>query len=148
VPVDKLAAAAEAALEQSKNAEGKNSITMFGQTVNWIQFKALLENREAMQSWLDKNYISSSMMYRFNHLITMAAREKIVLEDKDVRLTELDAMKWRSQFSYSIQRNVNTRLKGEARQTAVLDVSLMAKWIDKYGAATRIPLWHLLYDKR
>lgn len=148
VPVDKLAAAAETALEQSKNVDGKNSITMFGQTVTWLEFTALLENREAMQAWLDKNYISSSMMYRFNHLITMAAREKIVLDGKNVRLDELDALKWRSQFSYSIQRNINTSLKSEARQTAVLDVSLMAKWIDRYGAAIRIPLWHLLYDKR
>lgn len=148
VPVDKLAAAAEAALEQSKNAEGKNSITMFDQTVSWQEFKALLENRDAMQSWLDKGYISSSMMYRFNQLISMAAREKVVLEGKDVHLEELDSMKWRAMFSYSIQRNINTSLKGEARKTAVLDVSLMAGWIDRYGAATRIPLWHLLYDKR
>jgi hypothetical protein len=121
---------------------------MFGQTVDWPEFKALLENREAMQSWLDNNYISSGMMYRFNQLIGMAAREKIVLEGKDVHLNELDAMKWRSMFSYSIQRNINTKLKGEERKSAVHDVSQMAGWIDKYGGATRIPLWHLLYDKR
>ncbi|HIE32664.1 MAG TPA: type III-A CRISPR-associated protein Cas10/Csm1 [Thermodesulfobacteriaceae bacterium] len=148
VPVDKLARATEDALEESKNAEGKNSVTMFGQTVTWENFQALLENRNAMQNWLDKNYISSAMMYRFNHLIALAEQERAALAGGDVCLDDLTAMKWRSMFSYSIQRNINSSLKGEERQGAVQDVSLMARWMDTYGAATRIPLWHLLYDKR
>ena len=51
-------------------------------------------------------------------------------------------------FAYSIERNVNSSLKKEKRQKAVDDVSLMAAWMDTYGAAVKIPLWHLLYDKR
>ena len=150
VPVDKLAVAAEEALEQSKDAEGKNSVTMFGQTVNWQDFKALLENRVAMQSWLDNKLISNVMMYRFNQLISMAGKEKAALEQTggEVFLEDLDALKWRAMFSYSIQRNINSSLKGEERTRAVGEVSRMAGWMDKYGAATRIPLWHLLYDKR
>ncbi len=153
VPVDKLAQAAEEALEQSKDAEyaegrKKNSVTMFGQTVKWTEFKALLENRDAMQSWLDKQYISSSMMYRFNHLITLAEREKIATKGGDVYMDDLDAMKWRAMFGYSVQRNIKSSLKNEERSRAVQDVSMMAAWMDKYGAAVRIPLWHLLYDKR
>jgi len=150
VPVDKLAAAAEEALEQSKDAEGKNSVTMFGQTVRWQDFKALLDNRTAMQAWLDNKLISNVMMYRFNQLICMAGKEKAALEqtDGEVFLEDLDALKWRAMFSYSIQRNINSSLKGEDRTRAVREVSLMAGWMDKYGAATWIPLWHLLYDKR
>ena len=148
IPVDKLALAAEDALEQSKDAKGKNSVTMFEQTVNWDEFKALLENRVAMQSWLDQKYISSGMMYRFNHLITLAEKEKIAIEGGNVHIDDLDAMKWRAMFSYSIQRNINSSFKGEERRRAVQDVSLMAGWMDTYGAAVRIPLWHLLYDKR
>lgn len=150
VPVDKLAVAAEEALEQSKEAEGKNSVTMFEQTVTWKDFKALLENREAMQSWLDRKYISNVMMYRFNQLITMAGKEKAALEQTggEVFLEDMDALKWRAMFGYSVQRNINPALKGEERSRSVQDVSLMARWMDRYGAATRIPLWHLLYDKR
>jgi CRISPR-associated protein Csm1 len=150
VPVDKLARSAEDALEESKNAEGgkKNSVTMFGQTVTWENFQALLENRNGMQSWLDRKYISSAMMYRFNHLIALAEQERAALAGGDVYLDDLAAMKWRSMFSYSIQRNINSSLKGDERQSAVQDVSLMAGWMDTYGAAVRIPLWHLLYDKR
>jgi len=148
VPVDKLAHAAEAALEQSKDADGKNSVTMFGQTVTWKVFKALLENRDAMQNWLDKKHISSAMMYRFNHLITLAGREKVALDGGTVHLDDLDAMKWRAMFGYSIERNINSSLKGDERRQAVHEVTLMADWMKKYGAAVRIPLWHLLYDKR
>lgn len=155
VPVDKLARAAEDALEQSKNVgkqaknpHGKNSITMFDQTVTWKKFKALLDNRDAMENWLEKKYISPAMMYRFNHLITLAGREKDALGRGVVHLDDLDAMKWRAMFSYSIERNINSSLKGEARQQAIQDVTLMAKWMDSYGAAVQIPLWHLLYNKR
>jgi CRISPR-associated protein Csm1 len=148
VPVDKLAGAAEEALEQSKDAPGKNSVTMFGQTVTWAEFHALMANRQAMQDWLDKKYISPAMMYRFNQLITMAGREKVALESSEVHLEDLDAMKWRALFHYSIQRNVDSSLKGEERQRAVQEVGLMADWMNRYGAATRIPLWHLLYDRR
>ncbi len=155
VPVDKLARAAEDALAQSKDAEkqsgnpgGKNSITMFGQTVTWKEFRALLENRDAMQNWLDRKHISSAMMYRFNHLITLAGRERVAIDGETVHMDDLDAMKWRAMFGYSIERNINSSLKGDERNQAVQDVTLMADWMDKYGAAVRIPLWHLLYDKR
>ncbi|MCF6188811.1 MAG: type III-A CRISPR-associated protein Cas10/Csm1, partial [Desulfobulbaceae bacterium] len=148
VPVDKLAGAAEDALEESKNAEGKNSVTMFGQTVTWQTFQALLDNRINMQNWLDRNYISSAMMYRFNHLVALADQERAALAGGDVYLDDLAAMKWRSMFSYSIQRNINSSLKNEERKKAIRDVSLMAGWLDTYGGAVRIPLWHLLYDKR
>ena len=149
VPVNKMAAAAEEALEQAKEREGKNSITMFEQSVNWDEFHALLENRDAMQSWLDeKKYISASMMYRFNHLITLAQRMKIAMAGNRVCLDDLDAMKWRAMFSYSLQRNLDSSLKDESRQRALAEVGVMAGWLDKYGGAMRIPLWHLLYDRR
>jgi len=148
VPVDKLARSAEEALDQSKDAPEKDSVTMFGQTVNWATFNSLLENREVMQSWLDREVISSAMMYRFNHLITLAGREEAAKKSDIVHLDDLDAMKWRAMFAYSIERNVNSSLKGEARRSAVREVSLMASWMDTHGAAVKIPLWHLLYDKR
>jgi len=148
VPVDKLANSAEEALEQSKDVPAKDSITMFGQTVSWEKFGSLLENREAMQSWLDRKLISSGMMYRFNHLISLAGREKAAVQGDVVHLDDLHAMKWRAMFAYSVERNIDSSLKGEKRRSAVQDVGLMAAWMDTYGSAVRIPLWHLLYDKR
>lgn len=148
VPVDKLAFSAETALAQSKDAKGKNSLTMFGQTVNWADFIALLENKQRIQYWISENLISSGMLYRFNELVELAGREKIALERGDVDLQDLDAMKWRSMFGYTVQRNLNASLKGPARDKAMMDVALMADWMNRYGAAVIIPLWHILYDKR
>ena len=153
VPVDKLAAAAEDALEQAKEREDKDSVTMFGHTVRWGELRVLLDNRDTMQSWLDeKKYISASMMYRFNHLITLAQRLKIALSGKKVYLDDIDAMKWESLFSYSLQRNINLSIKGknreQEREQAMAEVGLMAGWLKQYGGAMRIPLWHLLYDRR
>jgi CRISPR-associated protein Csm1 len=147
-PVDKLALAAESALEQSKAVNDKNSVTMFGQTVPWQSFRALLQNRLEMQSWLEKKYISSGMMYRFNQFISLSGRLKLAMAQDKVNLEDLDALKWRAMFSYSTQRNINPALKGDQRQRAVDEINLMAKWIEEYGTALRIPLWHLLYNRR
>lgn len=148
VPVNKLSYAAEAALEQAKDAPGKNSITVFGQTVKWSELTALMENKRKMEQWLEEKTISSAMLYRFNQMIELAGREKVALAQGEVRLDALDAVKWRAMFSYSVQRNINSSLKGKEREAAITDVSLMADWMNCYGAAVVIPLWHLLYDKR
>lgn len=148
VPVDKLARAAEESLEHSKNTKRKNSITMFGQTVSRDTFDTLLKNREEMESWLRKKYISKAMMYRFNHLITLAEKEKAVKSGNAILMEDMEAMKWRALFHYSIERNINSSFKDKKREQAVQDLTLMAKWMDQYGGGVRIPLWHLLYDKR
>jgi len=148
VPVDKLGRAAEEALELAKDVPEKDSVTIFGQTVKWPELAALMANREKMEEWLQDKTLHSSMFYRFNELIGLAGREKAAFAEGDVLLDELDAMKWRSMFSYSVHRNINSSLKGRERERAITDVSLMADWMNRYGAAVIIPLWHLLYDKR
>lgn len=147
-PVDKLAESAEKALESAKDADKKNSVTMFGQTVYWHEFENLMTSKERMQAWLDKSYISSSMMYRFNKFTELAGLEKNALANGEVYLTDLNAMKWRAMFGYSLHRNLDSSLKGRKRQVAAEEVGQMAGWIETYGTAVRIPLWHLLYDKR
>ncbi len=148
VPVDKMAAAAETALEVAKDFAGKNAVSMFGSTVSWQDFSNLLDNRDVMQGWLDSRYITNSMMYRFNHLIDMAGKEKIVREQDSIHMVDLECLKWRAMFAYSLHRNLNRELRDQARDRALTEIGTMAGWLENYGAAMRIPLWHLLYDQR
>ncbi|MDW7774386.1 MAG: type III-A CRISPR-associated protein Cas10/Csm1 [Desulfobulbaceae bacterium] len=147
VPVDRLASAAEDALAQAKNAAGKNSVSMFGETVNWNDFAVLHEHKNTMEHWFDDKLVGKAMLYRFNQLIELARRENS-LNHGNATLADMECLKWRSKFKYTVARNIDQNIKGEARQAAIEQVSEMAKWLSEYGGAVCIPLWQLLYEQR
>ncbi len=145
-PVDKLAEAAEEALEEAKD-QGRNRITMFTATVTWDEFANLKNYKKTMESWLKEKIIARGMMYRFNQFIEMVRREKTLI-GKNVVIGDLECLKWHAMFKYSVARNINSQIKREERQQAIKQISQMAAWLEKYGEAVRIPLWHLLYERR
>lgn len=149
VPVDKLAESAKEALEESKDAEGKNSISMFGATVNWDDFAELFSHKKTMDKWLADNLVKKAMMYRFNQLVELAKQEKFLQDEQvSVSLADMECLKWRSKFQYTVSRNISSDLKGEKHRQAIDEISEMAKWLTVYGGAVRIPLWQLLYEHR
>ena len=148
VPVDKLAEAAEEALESAKGMDNKNAVSMFGSTVSWEEFELLIACRATMQSWIETGMIGKAMMYRFNYLVSMAEQEKRVREQEKISMQDLECLKWRSMFKYSLTRNIHSSVKGKDRERAMQEISVMADWLDRYGGAVRIPLWQLLYDQR
>jgi CRISPR-associated protein Csm1 len=146
-PVNKLASASEEALEHAKDG-GRNRITMFDETVTWDAFVPLLKNRATMEEWLERKLLSRGMLYRFNHLVSLADKEKMILKQSKIGVADMECLKWRSQFRYSLARNIDTRLKGEERDKAVAEVAELAEWLHHHGGAVRIPLWHMLYEIR
>lgn len=148
VPVDKLATTAEEALEQAKDKdEGKNSITMFSETVKWQDFTLLRRKQQTMEEWLTKEYISNVMLYRFNAFIDMAGKAKIITEGgRSVQLQDMDCLKWRALLRYSLERNI--KKKGRERDTAMREVSMLVDWLGEHGSALKIALWSQLYEKR
>jgi len=144
-PVDKMADAAEEALAEAKRT-GRNRITMFGETVTWETFKTLLQARTEMEQWLAHKYIGDAMFYRFNYLVTMAELEKQIMENETVELADMESLKWRALFKYSLTRNINRKRDGW--QQALAEMDIMALWLEQHRGAVRIPLWHVLYEKR
>lgn len=145
VPMDKMAEAAEEALIRAKGA-GRDRVTMFEETVIWSDFNTLLQARTNMEEWLAQKYISDAMFYRFNHFITMAEMEKLIMNEKTVDLEDMDSLKWRALFKYSLVRNINRKQAGWEKSLTELEV--MAAWLELYRGAVRIPLWHVIYEKR
>ena len=144
-PIDAVAEASEEALKDAKRA-GRNRVTMFGRTVTWEDFHDLLSLRKQMEGWLKKGYISSVMFYRFNYLIDMAEKEYYLTKGQRISVEELDCVKWPAMFRYGLARNITN--KRELREAALQDVGRASEWIKKYRGALRIPLWHVLYEKR
>ncbi len=144
-PVDAMAEAAEEALEAAKRA-GRNKVTMFGQTVTWEDFGKLLDLRAEMEAWLQRGYISDVMFYRLNRLVDMAEAERLLGERRSISVHEMACVKWPALFRYALERNLNKKL--DNRDEAMEDVGRTAAWLASHRGAMRIPLWHVLYEKR
>ncbi len=147
-PVEQLAKAAEEHLVDSKDG-GRSRVTLFGETANWDEFVQLVPIREEMSNWLEQGLLTTSMLYRLNGLIEMAAKEAAVVRENKVSLDDMTCTKWRAYLAYSIERNAAKNLKGEDRDRAVKRISeLAAAWMTEHGGKLRIPLWEILYNIR
>lgn len=147
-PINALAEAAEESLKQAKDG-GKDRITIFDETVIWDDLVQLQINKTVMEDWLNRKLISRGMFYRFNQLVDLAAQDKDLRKSgREVKISSLECLKWRSQFRYSLARNIDAKLKDEDRENALKEVTVMAKWLEDYGGGVRIPLWQILYEIR
>ncbi len=144
-PIDRLAEASEEALSAAK-AAGRNRITMFEQTVTWDTFAKLMENRRAMEDWLQRGLVSRVMFYRFNQFVELAEEEGRLAGAATIPIEKMGCFKWRAMFRYNLARNVNT--KTPAGDKALDEVALLADWLTTYRGGIRIPLWQIMYEQR
>ena len=149
VPVSIIAKRAERALKRSKVNE-RDSITLFEETLKWKDFEEINEIKKRIEDWMDKKFINNAMLYRFNRFVHLAEQEKTLIEAKDgVEMYEWECMKWKALLKYTIARNAGKDLKGEDKEKAIREVGeKVAYWLNEYGGRMKIPIWHILYNKR
>jgi len=144
--ISMMAESSEDSLEQAK-ADEKNSLTLFSETAKWPEIHELLEVEAIFEEWLDKEWISSVMFYRLNEFIKMAEKEKQVLSNNEIHMSDMACTKWRSLLAYAVERNIGGKKEEQIKIAQEVLVSL-TKWLDTYKAKLRIPLWKILYNRR
>ncbi len=151
-PVRRFSEHVEEALAEAKGAEGKDSLSLFGERIKWSEFEELkgIENR--LEEWLDKGVINNAMLYRLNSIIEMIRRarsaETSFSAGEDVDMDQLASLKWRALLKYTLVRNVARDRDREEREKALKEVEVVAKWLVRYGTAFKLPLWQILYNNR
>lgn len=147
-PVKTISERAEHALDKAKE-NGRNSITVFEETVTWKTFKELCEIRNIIDAWLVKRYINKSMLYRLVNFSCLSEQKKEVLEvGGSVDMEDYECLKWGAMFRYALVRNVGRDLKGDEKNEALCKVEQAAGWTEKYGSKMKIPLWQIIYNQR
>lgn len=146
-PVLSFAKTSEHALNKSKSG-GRDSLTLFGATVKWDEFRELQMVKDKILEWLDSEKINNAMMFRLNELTEMKEQEKAILKNEDISIEDMECLKWKARFKYTTVRNTAKKLKGEERKKAIEEVMEIAKWLETYGGALRIPLWQIIYNRR
>jgi len=147
VPVKRLAEASEEALGLSKT-RGRNRVTMFGETATWEEFAKMNEIKETLSTWWDNKMINSAMIYRLNNFIAKAEEERRVKARDAATLEDLESLKWRALFRYSVDRNVGRGLSEEEKRKAQKDFSRAVVWLEVYGGRFKMALWDVIYNKR
>lgn len=146
-PVLSFAETSEHALNKSKSG-GKDSLTLFGATVKWDEFRELQMVKDEILEWLDSEKINNAMLFRLNELTEMREQEKAIQKNAYIPIEYMECLKWRARFKYTTVRNTAKKLKGEERKKAIEEVMEIADWLETYGGALRIPLWQIIYNNR
>ena len=146
MPVAQMGEMAEQALEQAKSHEGKNAVTLFGQTVSWDDFDQLWKTLEAIEEEDAQFDLSTGYLYRLQDLADMAENLKSDHPRPENAI-------WRSWFSYRTYRMLEQTLKGKDRQNErERRMQELAKIlndpIERYGSRFKIPLFIHLYQQR
>jgi len=147
-PLSKLADSSEEALEKSKSKEGKDSITLFSETVKWEEFMDLLEIKNTIWRWYKNDQINKAMIYRLNDFIGLAQMEKHILNQKEIYIEDMACLKWHSMFTYTTERNVGKGLKTDEKNKIKIEFSKSIEWLENYGSKLKISLWDILYNYR
>jgi CRISPR-associated protein Csm1 len=149
VPVPTIATQAEKALEAAKHG-GKDRLTLFGETVTWVEFYDLLGKRDKLEAWQRSGAMGKALLYRLNELIDMAKQEKELLHSKKtIDLRDMTCLGWRSRLTYTATRNVGKGMDKAARMAALDEiVKELPVWLHDLDGKLKIALWQVLYNQR
>lgn len=138
IPVPRMGEMAEEALEQAKNIEGKNAVTLYQMSLNWEEAIKLTELENEIKRLASEYKISTSYLYSLIHLAKQAASENI--EDTI----------WRSHFYYRTARYVLDKIDKTKREQALAEIihSIGYLGIERYKANFTIPLFNYFYLNR
>lgn len=131
-PISYLAHETEHLLEESKDLNGKDAITLFGETVKWNSYKEVFTQLDSAFKPFENKEINTAFLYR---LLEFCEMSKKVKYDGDILSTI-----WKSKLSYSFSRN-NDKLGENIYR--ILDEK-----IDKNPKETKIFLSEFIYKRR
>lgn len=145
LPLSKLYAYAEEALEQAKAYQSanhsKNAISVYGETLAWSGWNDIMAAQEQINSLKADYGLSTGYIYAMLEFCRAAEQE---------RNGNIEAGMWRSRFAYRTRRYVNMQkniIGKEAQQNAYnrLTEAFYQNGIEKLGSKYRIPLFNHFY---
>ena len=136
VPARHLADAAARGLETAKSRPGKNAVSLWGISVDWAGWQALVGTRRAALEELDARAggLSTGFIYNLLQLADQAEREKHGGRPEDAL--------WRSRLAYRCTRLVKDKATGQALAKEIGDA------LTQHRGGYRLPVSLLLYRQR
>ena len=141
LPVPKLSAYAEEALEKAKKHPGKNAVSLYSETVAWLHWDALTDIAARIATLQADYGLSTACLYNLLHLTDLAVAE--------ARDHVIEASIWRSRLYYQTRRFINQQKHITAKDNAYQQLSHdISTYISEQRGAFRIPLFNHFYQQR
>ncbi|OAQ15413.1 CRISPR-associated protein Csm1 [Bibersteinia trehalosi Y31] len=138
MPVPQMGELAEEALEQAKDVDGKNAVTIYQQSVSWHTWQSLQQAKDEIERLAENYAISTAYLYSLIYFAGQAGDTQ-----------NIENTMWRSRFYYKTARYVVDKLAKEKRQKALDEISIsLGKGIEQHKNAFKIPLFNYFYQIR
>ena len=139
-PISYLADYTEKLLEDAKEMDGKDAISLFNETVKW---KDYLEVYGALYTSLKdfEEHLNTAFLYRLLELIEMSKKVKYS--------NDIPSTIWKSKFRYGFNRNVLEKMRSDASKKRAEDIlELLSKLIDHNPKETKMVINEFIYKRR
>lgn len=134
VPISYLAGVCENLLEKSKAMDGKDAITLFGESVKWSEYISVYDKlMPKFENFADDDSLNTAFLYRLLEICEMSKKVKF---EKDYK-----AAMWKSKLNYAISRNQSENLQNEFY--AVLDEK-----IEENPKESKMVISEFIYKRR
>lgn len=139
-PISYLAEYTEHLLEEAKEIDGKDAISLFGETVKWSDY---LEVYNHLYSSLEgfEEHLNAAFLYRLLDFIEMSKKVKYA--------HDIPSTMWKSKFRYSFNRNVLEKMKNSnEREKTEKMLELLGGLIDSNPKETKMVVNEFIYRRR
>ncbi|MBN2826135.1 MAG: hypothetical protein JXQ76_12470 [Campylobacterales bacterium] len=130
-PISYLADHTEHLLEEAKRLDGKDAITLFGETVKWSSYISVFKELDEAFRLFENKEINTAFLYRLLEFCEMSKR---------VKKRDIKATMWKSKLRYSFSRN-NDNLGENIYK-------LLDEKIDDNPSETKMFLSEFIYKRR
>ncbi len=140
-PISYLAEISEEALEAAKEVDGKDAITLFGESVKFASYRDAKKFYTMLREMDEDVFpLPTAFLYRLMELLNMR------------RGIDADPLKngmWKSKLSYSFRRNVFDRLRDKAKiEKAEALLMMCNSMIEKHPKESKLVLSEFIYKRR
>ena len=129
-PIRFVAEIAEEALEAAKGVEGKDAVSLFGETTKWDDYFDDLGLSDELAK-VDGTIVDTAFLYRMLQFVEMSKR---------VKAGSIEDTIWKSKFAYTIRRNYE-----KLPQSLI---NTLDEMIEKYPKETKMVLSEYIYTRR
>lgn len=136
-PISYLAHETEHLLENSKELEGKDAITLFDETVKWGSYKEVFKVLNQELEKIDQKDVNTAFLYRLLDFCEMNRKIKYRKEKE-----ELDIVNtlWKSKLVYSFTRNMDKKY--------ISTLNTLNDLIEKHPKETKMTICEFIYKRR
>lgn len=129
-PISYLAHETEHLLEESKDLNGKDAITLFGETVKWQSYNNIFKTLREEFEKIEEKDINTAFWYRLLDFCDMSKKAKeFPIENM-----------WKSKLVYSFTRNMDKKY--------ISLLNILNDSIEKYPKETKITICEFIYKRR